>query len=228
MQRIEERWMNTISRSVATARRDMTSLSEEWKTLHEEAMASQQWENLLQRGVVCFRSIFHADENYRRLLATGDQEYQEAGDVLLFCLFRLWCDLSERMEREVQRVEIDGYSVDHANEFRTCREEALKVQNAIGELAESHPVAFQELATLTTQLEDSMLQTIDAIPAETQSVAALLLALRQRNLTERGMSEAEIVESSNLTDYPGSLLGELVDRRYRLWPTVTEFAWEKR
>jgi len=216
--------VDTLKRSVAIARRDISSFEERWQILHQQAMSCRNWEEIAERSGLCFRLIIDTDEQLRAMYGTGDAEYHQGDDVQLFALFLIWHGLSQRVQNEIRQVAGMGFEVDCNEEFQSSAAEAQLILDAMGDLVESHPDAWRVLLTGA----DTMMVETSEEPIPSPQIADLLFALRQRNLREQELDEDETFALSDLKQYPGTILGELIDRRYRLWPTVTEPLWEKR
>jgi len=216
-------------RTVTIARADIGLFEESLISEHNEAMACLDWEEIAQRGTLAFRSIMKAERQYGNLLAQGDIEYSPAEDARLYIFFLVWIGIAKRVIDKIAHFEDRGFQVNGEEAFRKCYDEGRKILAASEKFFPEHAEAMDELRDSASNLLRIIVNLNDDwLPNPTPKISGLLRAIRKSNVDSRGLDEKESLALSDVTRYPGTILGELIERRHEIFPVPFEGLWEKR
>jgi len=215
-------------RTVQFAKADISLFEESTLRKHNEAMACLDWEEIAQRGTLAFRSLMKAEKEYGDLLGRGELEYSLGEDARLYIFFLVWMGIAKGVHDQIIQFEKSGYAVDGADAFRKCCNEGGMIAAASVVFFEAHGAAMDELRESATDLFEKIVHLDnDWLPEPSERIPTLLQAIRKRNVEYRELDEAEALAMSDLKQFPGTILGELISRRYQLYPTITKGSWER-
>ena len=99
--------------------------AETWKPDHDLAMACGQLEDLLLAGIESLRGILTCHQGWQEQVLSSQQEPDLAMDKAIWDMYAWWLRPCTRIKRELRFFERQGFTVEHAAEFRACLENLL-------------------------------------------------------------------------------------------------------
>jgi len=96
--------------------------AEAWKPAHDLAMACGQLEDLLLTGIESLREITAYHQGWQEQVLSGQQEPDLAMDQAIWDMYAWWLRPCTRVKRELRFFARQGFTVEHAAEFRDCLE----------------------------------------------------------------------------------------------------------
>lgn len=95
----------------------------DWNAAQERATHCLEFELLLAHGLSLLGQVNSIDEKVRLKIFQGDVEYDARFDDLLTNFYQSWLGPRDKLLRELQSLEQEGFPVERAEEFRAaCRE----------------------------------------------------------------------------------------------------------
>lgn len=92
--------------------------AEAWKPDHDLAMACVRFEDLLQTGIESLREIEACHQGWQEQVLSGQHEPDLAMDQAIWDMYAWWLRPRQRVKRELRFFERQGFTVEHAAEFR--------------------------------------------------------------------------------------------------------------
>ena len=96
--------------------------AEAWKPDHDLAMACGQLEDLLLAGIRSLHEITVYHQGWQKQVLSGQQNPGLAMDQAVWDMYAWWLRPCTRVKRELRFFERQGFTVEHAAEFRECLE----------------------------------------------------------------------------------------------------------
>jgi len=218
--------MQTVPQSIDLAQGDIYLLGERWQRLHRTAMNDRDWEEIATRGAYAFRLLMEAEKEYRNQLGRDEIEYDPSEDVRFYTLFLVWLRIAEQFKSALAAS--PNATAERAENFPKCLDDATMIRKAMEGFVERHADAVRELERFADNLEQTLTRReSEWHPSPSDKIADLLLDLRTTNIRDQDLDEEETATLCDLREFPGTILGELLSRRYRHWPTVTRALWAK-
>ena len=112
----------TVFESARQAVDAFSEKAEAWKPDHDLAMACGQLEDLLLAGIESLREISAYHHGWQDQVLSGEQEPNLAMDQAIWDMYAWWLRPCSRVKRELRFFERQGFTVEHAAEFRDCLE----------------------------------------------------------------------------------------------------------
>ena len=94
--------------------------AEAWKPDHDLAMACGQLEDLLLAGIRSLHEIAVYHQGWQKQVLSGQQNPDLAMDQAVWDMYAWWLRPCTRVKRELRFFERQGFTVEHAAEFRDC------------------------------------------------------------------------------------------------------------
>ena len=98
---------------------------EPWAIDHKVAMACISLEETLRFGIDVYEALHRMDEGLRDAAIKGEIPYTPELAKFTKDLFKSWLEASAKVEDAIRKFEGARYTVQHAEQFRKRREEAL-------------------------------------------------------------------------------------------------------
>ncbi len=96
--------------------------AEAWKPDRDLAMARRQLEDLLLAGIRSLHEITAYHHTWQEQVLSGQQKPDLAMDQAIWDMYAWWLRPCTRVKWELRFFERQGFTVDHAAEFRDCLE----------------------------------------------------------------------------------------------------------
>ena len=91
-----------------------------WKPDHNLAMACGRFEELLRSGIGSLREIAEYHQAWQEQVLSGQHAPDLPMDQAIWDMYARWLRACQNVRRELRFFERQGFTVDHAAEFRDC------------------------------------------------------------------------------------------------------------
>ena len=146
----------TIFESARQAVDAYSENAEAWKPDHDLAMACGRFEDLLLTGIESLREIVTCHQGWQEQVLSGQHEPDLAMDQAIWDMYAWWLRPYTRVRRELLFFERQGFTVEHAAEFRNSLQKLLDDQKGlVRPTSPIRPITSEHIQRLATSTIDT-------------------------------------------------------------------------
>jgi hypothetical protein len=130
--------------------------AEAWKPDHNLAMACGHFEDLLLKGIQSLGEIVAYHQSWQQQVLSGQQEPNLSMDQAIWDMYAWWLRPCKRVKRELRFFERQGFTVEHAAEFRDSLRKLLDDRKGlVRPTSPIRPITSEHLQRLATSTIDT-------------------------------------------------------------------------
>ena len=130
--------------------------AETWKPDHDLAMACVHFEDLLLKGIQSLGEIVAYHQTCQQQVLSGQVEPNLSMDQAIWDMYAWWLRPCKRVKRELRFFERQGFTVEHAAEFRDSLRKLLDDRKGlVRPTAPIRPITSEHVQRLATSTIDT-------------------------------------------------------------------------
>ena len=130
--------------------------AEAWKPDHDLAMACGSFEDLLLKGIESLLEIVSWHQGWQEQVLSGQHEPDLAMDQAIWDMYAWWLRPWKRVKRELRFFERQGFTVEHASEFRDSLQKLLDDRKGlVRPTSPIRPITSEHVQRLATSTIDT-------------------------------------------------------------------------
>ena len=130
--------------------------AETWEPDHDLAMACGHFEDLLLKGILSLGEIVAYHQSWQQQVLSGQQEPNLSMDQAIWDMYAWWLRPCKRVKRELRFFERQGFTVEHAAEFRDSLRKLLDDRKGlVRPTSPIRPITSEHVQRLATSTIDT-------------------------------------------------------------------------